>query len=76
MWRYAVADLAAVKTGTMQPWEPQPVVWEMDSQGWTVGAGQAGGMALDLANRRLYCTFKHAGPAGNPVIFGYQLPAL
>jgi hypothetical protein len=75
VWRYDANDLAAVKAGTMQPWEPQPDVWELVLPYTVEGFARLGGAAWDVANRKLYVVQKYIS-GGYPVIHVFEMPTL
>jgi len=77
VWAYSLSDLAAVRKGEMEPWEPQPyAIWELpfDVVPTSIYGGAA---AFDSINKLLYVT----QPAGElygccqkiPVIHVFQL---
>lgn len=67
VWAYDASELAAVKAGTIQPWQVQPyAVWELPLP-FTIAAADLGGAAWDVANRKLYVMQKEVS-AGMPVI--------
>lgn len=70
---YNPDDLAAVAAGTMESWEPQPYA-VMDFSEFSLradgGDGNAGAVAYDAANRRLFY-IEHNGDPGYPD--GYAL---
>lgn len=69
-WRYSKADMLAVKNGTKQPWQVQPLIDDV-SMPFQTSARYAGGMAYDQANGRVYVAARKCdGPA--PIIHVFQ----
>ena len=70
VWAYDANDLAAVRSGQKQPWEPRPyAVWSLPSMGANVG-----GAAYDPATGRIYVSEMFA--EGEPPlvrVFGVSL---
>jgi hypothetical protein len=55
MWAYDANDLAAVKAGTKQPWEPQPyAVWTLPAASITTNIAPTETAVYDPATRRIY----------------------
>jgi chitodextrinase len=58
VWAYSAKDLAAVKQGTLQPWQVQPYdVWNFTVPG---GSTSVGGVAFDPSTGRLYVSVTDA----------------
>jgi hypothetical protein len=81
VWAYDLNDLAAVKAGTKNPWDPIPyAVWTLN---FPLNAGnvRAGGVAYDPVNQKLYVVQPFADQApGNiwatyPVIHVFSVQA-
>jgi hypothetical protein len=69
VWAYDANDLAAVKSGTKQPWEVRPYkTWELTLP--YASNFRLGGVAWDAAGRRLYIAQKHVS-GGMPVVHGF-----
>jgi hypothetical protein len=73
MWAYDANDLAAVKAGTMQPWEVQPYAWWEQVLPDATNHARTGGLAYDPAANRLYLSQRYVN-GDKPVIRVYQLP--
>lgn len=65
VWAYDIDDLEAVRLGSKQPWEPQPVVWELTLT-HSYLAKTLGGAGYDEANNRIYLNVEDASN-GKPV---------
>jgi len=72
VWSYDVADLAAVKAGTSNPWEPLPTVWNFDLPFQTVSR-ELGGVAYDSTNNLVYLLQKSSGGGGYPLIHVFEI---
>lgn len=75
IWVYDAEELAAVKAGTMQPWEPQPVAIWTPTFPTASGAHQIIGQAYDADNGILYLMQGRVHGFDNsfPVVHAYQV---
>lgn len=73
VWAYNANDLAAVRSGSKQPWSIRPyATWELGQLGNVVSDFGVGGAAYDPATNRIYISKKH-GDGDNPVIYVYEV---
>jgi len=79
VWAYDANDLAAVKNGTLQPWEPEPyAIWELPI-GFSSTAVFGGATAYDPATGKLYVSQPQGESSGYnrlPVIHVFQINML
>ena len=72
-WAYSANDLAAVKAGTMQPWQVVPyATWELPGIGDVGQDFATGGAGYDPSTRQLYVSVK-LGDSTRPLIHVYSL---
>jgi hypothetical protein len=73
VWAYNANDLAAVRSGSKQPWSIRPyATWELTQLGNLVSDFGLGGATYDPATNRIYVSKKH-GSGDNPVIHVYEV---
>ena len=72
VWSYDVADLAAVKAGTKNPWEPLPTVWTFDLP-FQTSSRKLGSCAYDSANNLVYLVQMSAAGNGYPLIHVFEV---
>lgn len=73
VWAYNANDLAAVKSGSRQPWSVTPyATWELPQLGNVPVDFGVGGAAYDPATGRVFVSKKNAD-GDRPVIYVYQV---
>ena len=70
---YDPADLEAILSGTVQPYEVLPYAEWIPSELWEQECPDVGGLAFDEGLGRLYVAERLAGPFGEGIIHVYQL---
>jgi hypothetical protein len=73
IWAYNALDLASVRAGTKQPWEPVPyAVWNLDLP-YANGGGLLMGAAYDPARNRIFVSQGFADGT-LPVVHVFDVP--
>jgi hypothetical protein len=68
VWAYDANDLAAVHSGSKQPWDLRPyAVWSLPGMG-----AQVGGAAYDPATKRIYVT-EMFGDSDRPIVHVFEV---
>jgi hypothetical protein len=73
MWAYNANDLAAVHSGSRQPWSVTPyATWQLSAIGDVPIDFGTGGAAFDPATKRLYLAV-HNADGEMPLIYVYEI---
>lgn len=73
VWAYDAKDLAAVKSGSKQPWAVTPyATWELSQLGNVPAEFGVGGAAYDPETKRLYVS-KLLADGDRPLIYVYEI---